>query len=463
MAFTPSPGTGDLFDVDPKFVDPQNGDFSLQELSPCIASGKKNYDRGAVWYVNRPLGVFPLQIAIDDTSTQITVSWDMPTVMSDSTALASSLEAKVFRNDSLISTLSGLPAGSPAQIFDSLDQPGNYEYSTCVSEPGGLEGIVRKTASRWGGGKLDGIVIWNMDPNPSSKNALIQSLTEIGYSKPVFETTDPNEYDLTQDVPAVFVFLGVQPNHYLLGEGGSNRLINYLSNGGNVYLEGGDFWSEPVQQSLAISQFFHINPVGPGQADLSQIQGVPESMMNGLSFNYSGENISIDDISNQSDSEIILRNPADGQGCAVAYNGFIYRTIGASFQFGGMENGNSPNSRTEYLQRVFGFFSVPVKIDNPYEVKPALAKEIELHQNFPNPFNNSTTISFGLTQKSRLTLEIFSVLGQKLLSRYLGEYRAGTYRVGIEFSELNSGMYFYRIKSADEKLESRVRKFILVK
>ena len=167
-----------------------------------------------------------LNYSISDTTTHVIMNWDNPTMMLDSTTISSTIGAKIYRNDSLNADLPGLLPGAPVQFDDYLPGTGNYRYAVSVYDVQGREGIRRRTARKWGGGLPEGIVVWMLDPNPVSRNTLVQNLNQMGYTKLVFRTSDPNEYELTGDVDAVFVFLGVRPNAYLLGNGGSNRLIN---------------------------------------------------------------------------------------------------------------------------------------------------------------------------------------------------------------------------------------------
>jgi len=80
------------------------------------------------------------------------------------------------------------------------------------------------------------------------------------------------------------------------------------------------------------------------------------------------------------------------------------------------------------------------------EVGPA-PSSFRLEQNFPNPFNPSTTITFSIPVGTRhaVSLQVFDLLGQAvttLIDDYMG---AGTYRVTWDASELTSGVYFYRL------------------
>jgi hypothetical protein len=73
----------------------------------------------------------------------------------------------------------------------------------------------------------------------------------------------------------------------------------------------------------------------------------------------------------------------------------------------------------------------------------------ELGQNFPNPFNPSTTIRYGLPQKSVVHLSIFNTLGQQVAQIVNGDRDAGYHEVRLDGSTLSSGVYFYRLRAGD--------------
>jgi hypothetical protein len=86
--------------------------------------------------------------------------------------------------------------------------------------------------------------------------------------------------------------------------------------------------------------------------------------------------------------------------------------------------------------------------------------EFLLHQNYPNPFNPSTTIRYGLPQRSNVTLAVYNTLGQQVTVLQNGEQEAGYHEVKFEASNLPSGVYFYRLQ-AGGFVQSR--KFMLVR
>lgn len=83
-----------------------------------------------------------------------------------------------------------------------------------------------------------------------------------------------------------------------------------------------------------------------------------------------------------------------------------------------------------------------------------------LDQNFPNPFNPSTTIRFSIPASGNVTLKVYNLLGMEVATLVNGELSAGTHRVTFDAANLPSGVYFYRI---DAGSFSDVRKMALLK
>src|SRR4030095_3745683 len=93
--------------------------------------------------------------------------------------------------------------------------------------------------------------------------------------------------------------------------------------------------------------------------------------------------------------------------------------------------------------------------------KGTIPSDYTLYQNFPNPFNPSTTIWFNLPKESNVTLSIYNALGQLIETPIYGTLRAGTFSVIWNASNYSSGVYFYRLNTSSGFAETK--KMILTK
>ena len=89
----------------------------------------------------------------------------------------------------------------------------------------------------------------------------------------------------------------------------------------------------------------------------------------------------------------------------------------------------------------------------------------EVTQNFPNPFNNGTSVTISLPAPSRVKLDVYNVLGEHVVLWLDRDMAAGKHQLHFDASNLSSGIYFYRIASyvSGGKVESIVKRMILLK
>ncbi|MDP3148904.1 MAG: T9SS type A sorting domain-containing protein [Ignavibacteria bacterium] len=75
--------------------------------------------------------------------------------------------------------------------------------------------------------------------------------------------------------------------------------------------------------------------------------------------------------------------------------------------------------------------------------------EYFLYQNFPNPFNPTTTIKYDIPKEGLVTIKIFDILGREVETLVNEEKPAGKYQITFNAKKLSSGIYFYSIKTGD--------------
>ncbi len=100
--------------------------------------------------------------------------------------------------------------------------------------------------------------------------------------------------------------------------------------------------------------------------------------------------------------------------------------------------------------------------DPVVEAKPmtGIPASVELKANYPNPFNPTTEISFGLPKATHVRLEIFNIMGCRVATVVDETMSAGYHIVTWDGSKVGSGVYLYRL-TADNK--TLTKKMLLVK
>lgn len=83
-----------------------------------------------------------------------------------------------------------------------------------------------------------------------------------------------------------------------------------------------------------------------------------------------------------------------------------------------------------------------------------------LYQNFPNPFNPVTKIKFDLARSVFVQISVYDVAGREVSTPLSQNMNAGSYEMEFDASRLPSGVYFYRIETAEF---TSIRKMVLVK
>lgn len=83
-----------------------------------------------------------------------------------------------------------------------------------------------------------------------------------------------------------------------------------------------------------------------------------------------------------------------------------------------------------------------------------------LSNNYPNPFNPTTNISYNISKESYVKINVFDVLGRNVANLVDEKKPEGSYSVTFDAADLNSGVYFYRIET---DYASETKKIVLVK
>jgi subtilisin family serine protease len=90
-------------------------------------------------------------------------------------------------------------------------------------------------------------------------------------------------------------------------------------------------------------------------------------------------------------------------------------------------------------------YGLEVSIDR----ESTMPGEYALYQNFPNPFNPTTNISFTLPVSENVQLNVYNVLGQRVATLVNGTMPAGSHTVNFNAANLASGVYIYSIRAGN--------------
>lgn len=127
-----------------------------------------------------------------------------------------------------------------------------------------------------------------------------------------------------------------------------------------------------------------------------------------------------------------------------------------------------PNHSLSFVYHEDGIGS-PIKIDYPEfenteislsNINGELPTTFALKQNYPNPFNPTSVIAFDLPVASRVSIDVYNILGQHVVNLVDGEMEAGSHLIDFDGSAYSSGVYFYRMNTNNF---SETKKMVMLK
>ena len=136
----------------------------------------------------------------------------------------------------------------------------------------------------------------------------------------------------------------------------------------------------------------------------------------------------------------------------------------------GSGNSNSPKHYTFTDNTItagkFLYRLKQIDIDGSFEYSDAIEVDLsspvkyELSQNFPNPFNPTTSIQFSLPEASKVKLVVYNIIGEQVAELVNKNMEAGYHNVQFNAGNLNSGIYIYKIEANNF---TQIRKMMLLK
>ncbi|MCX6271482.1 MAG: C25 family cysteine peptidase [Bacteroidetes bacterium] len=198
------------------------------------------------------------------------------------------------------------------------------------------------------------VVIINLDGNNNAAIPMQNAILANNVNCDV-QTSFPSNLNLYS---SIFVCLGIYNQNHVLTNSEGQSLANYLTAGGKLYMEGGDTWYFDTQ--TPVHSLFKITGTADGSGDLLTVNGQTGTFTSGMSFSYVGDNSWIDRITPTSGTTAftILSNYSPAYATAIAYEGTNYKTIGASHEFAGFDDGLFPSTKNELMKQYLQFFGL---------------------------------------------------------------------------------------------------------
>jgi uncharacterized cupredoxin-like copper-binding protein len=297
------------------------------------------------------------------------------------------------------------------------------------------------------------VLLLDWDPNHNSPDSIVVCLNNLQVG-----------FDMTETMPAdrnlyasIFVCLGTYAENRVLTADEGQILADYLNQGGNLYMEGADTWYyDQMSTPTPVHPMFNITGLEDGAGDLVQLNGQPGTIADGMSYLFSGDNAYIDHLDAIPPAQVMFMNSSPEYNACVSYDAGTYRTIGSSFEFGGLQDGEK--TKDDLMIQMLEFFNIQGVWTGVKDNQPGASV---IASCYPNPFREETVIRFESKDQGRVSLEVYNINGQ-LVNRLLdGVIAAGVHEVhwdgsnssGIRVAE---GMYFYRLQAGNDVVSGKL-------
>lgn len=205
-------------------------------------------------------------------------------------------------------------------------------------------------------------------------------------------------------------------------------------------LDGGITWIKPVYPDVEHANLNAVSFLSPFEGVIVGNAGlILKSSDGGLTWYSAQLNITKSHAGNRDLFAVAFSSPT---------NGISVGQLGASFFSN--DGGKS-------------WSDVPAINPNPISLNPKKGP-VKLNQNFPNPFNPSTVISYNLPFDASVSLKVYDMLGKEVNSMVNGYQTAGNYNFRFDGTNLSSGIYFYVLRASGNSGEfSKTMRMILTK
>jgi len=245
-------------------------------------------------------------------------------------------------------------------------------------------------------------------------------------------------------------------------------LIDYINEGGNLFIAGQDLGYDIHEVSmLSSSKFFYsvfFDALYIENTDSStSAESVPGNpLFDNLSFDLtSNYPLSPDAIQSKRGNSIPVFKYSDSDNYAMLI--YVKNEAKIAYLSVGLEQISPEAIQDTIINAVMNWFDIPTDVENA-DIS-SLPVKFKLIQNYPNPFNPTTTIHYSIPSKetrhnSFVQLKVYDVLGRVVATLVNENKNPGNYEVVFNANGFTSGIYYYQLSSGDF---IETKKMILIK
>jgi hypothetical protein len=325
-----------------------------------------------------------------------------------------------------------------------------YNVTCDISTPEGLEAEFELEASAdmdiSGGGTFNTIIgkytalILDLDPENYSGPGIFATFNDMDMYA-VYTTNFPDDLDLYKNI---FVSLGLHFTNHELTQTEGQKLKTFLLNGGNIYMEGRTTWFDDA--ITPVHSMFSLNSIEDTWYEFTGIKGVWGTFTNAMNFDYDANNpYGNYYIAPEGTAFSLFEIPETLFGCGVANDAGDYKTIGTTFEFGELVDGESPSTKAELMQLILNWFDgVITNVDG----NSSFVGKDRVMSIYPNPSSEITSIHLNILEDSDVQVAIYNIHGELIQTlidnkhKNAGEFELTWNRLNQEGNSVHAGVYF---------------------
>ena len=206
------------------------------------------------------------------------------------------------------------------------------------------------------------VAIVSLTQNTTSIQAMKAALDELSVPYDHYEWVG----NPLLNYPLLFLILGNASGSHTMTDNESVYFSGYLDNGGRMYMETYADWY--YNEDIDIVPRFHLETGQVPIYSFAEVTGAPSTIFEGMDFPYSGNyQIATYDMLPVDPGFTLLGNTdAPPHAVQVGYDGDDYKTIASMVEFGRLDDGAYPSTKTSLMEKYLEFFQVLYKGPYPY-------------------------------------------------------------------------------------------------